>query len=337
MKWLQRKNADLDRELAADLELEEEEQRAAGLPAEEARYAARRAFGNTTLIKEQTREVWGWTGFERLLRDVRYALRQLRRSPASRSQPSSPWRWASARPHRCSAWSMRCCSSRSPFAIPIALSSCVRPSSRRGAQRSIRNSRQLPPLSAPEERCVDARRRGDLCAARKERLGRAEIIPASWALWIASPEHFSRARRAAHAGPGLRGRAMPAKPPRAVILSYEGWQEFFARDPAVIGKDAADRRPSGHGHRSAAAGHAVSADRIGAEACHFQETADNALLFEPLAPSPRDLSADMGNFNYKVIARLKPGVSLSQANAELEACRRPTRFLRICPFISESR
>ena len=49
---------------------------------EEARYAARRAFRNTTLIKEQTREAWGWTAFERLGQDVRYALRQLRRSPA---------------------------------------------------------------------------------------------------------------------------------------------------------------------------------------------------------------------------------------------------------------
>ena len=41
MKWLQRKNADLDRELRADLELEEEEQREAGLSPEDAHYAAR--------------------------------------------------------------------------------------------------------------------------------------------------------------------------------------------------------------------------------------------------------------------------------------------------------
>jgi IS5 family transposase len=51
----------------------------------------------------------------------------------------------------------------------------------------------------------------------------------------------------------------------------------------------------------------------------FQETAGNALLFEPLAPSERDLNADMGNFNYKAIARLKPGMTLAQANTELEA------------------
>jgi predicted permease len=83
MKWWQirRRAADLERELQSDLELEEEEQREAGLPAERAGYAARRAFGNATLIREQTREAWGWTPFERLGQDIRYALRQLQRSP----------------------------------------------------------------------------------------------------------------------------------------------------------------------------------------------------------------------------------------------------------------
>jgi putative ABC transport system permease protein len=83
MKWWQirQRDEELERELQSDLELEEEEQRENGLPAEEARYAARRAFGNTTLIREQTREAWGWMALERLLQDLRYALRQMRRSP----------------------------------------------------------------------------------------------------------------------------------------------------------------------------------------------------------------------------------------------------------------
>jgi hypothetical protein len=83
MKWwqLKKRNADLERELHSDLELEEEEQLENGLPPEEAHYAARRAFGNTTLIREQTRESWGWTPIERFLQDARYAFRQLRRTP----------------------------------------------------------------------------------------------------------------------------------------------------------------------------------------------------------------------------------------------------------------
>src|SRR5215469_4580665 len=81
--WWQRKyrDIDLDRELRSDLELEEEEQREKGVPPEDATFAARRAFGNQSLIREQTREAWGWTWLEQLLQDARYALRQLRKTP----------------------------------------------------------------------------------------------------------------------------------------------------------------------------------------------------------------------------------------------------------------
>src|SRR5437660_1204298 len=68
---------DLERELRSHLELEAEEQREAGLSEEEARYSARRAFGNTGLVKEGVREMWGWITLERFLQDVRYAKRIL--------------------------------------------------------------------------------------------------------------------------------------------------------------------------------------------------------------------------------------------------------------------
>jgi predicted permease len=83
INWRQTKkrDADLERELRSDLELEEEEQRESGISKEEARYAALRAFGNPTLISEQTRAVWSWSWLESLARDLRFSLRTLRRSP----------------------------------------------------------------------------------------------------------------------------------------------------------------------------------------------------------------------------------------------------------------
>src|SRR5579885_2781027 len=83
MSWwrLNKRRADLERELRSDLELEEEEQRERGKPPQDARFAAQRAFGNTLLIREQTHEAWGWAWLERVINDGRYALRVLVESP----------------------------------------------------------------------------------------------------------------------------------------------------------------------------------------------------------------------------------------------------------------
>src|SRR5258708_7161369 len=81
-RWQFRKrHADLERELQSDLDLEEEEQRENGLPPEEAHYAARRAFGNPALIRDQTHAVWSWNWLESFARDLRFSLRTLRRTP----------------------------------------------------------------------------------------------------------------------------------------------------------------------------------------------------------------------------------------------------------------
>ncbi len=83
MKWWQwkKRERDLERELECDLALEEEEQRENGASSDEAHYAALRAFGNPTLIREHTRAVWSWSWLENLLRDFRISIRTLFRSP----------------------------------------------------------------------------------------------------------------------------------------------------------------------------------------------------------------------------------------------------------------
>src|SRR5260370_1645821 len=47
----------------------------------EAEQEARRAFGNQTLLEERSREVWQWPTLESIWADVRFAFRQMRRSP----------------------------------------------------------------------------------------------------------------------------------------------------------------------------------------------------------------------------------------------------------------
>jgi len=52
-----------------------------GMSQEEATYAARREFGNTTRIQERGREVWQWPRVESVWADVKFAMRQLAKSP----------------------------------------------------------------------------------------------------------------------------------------------------------------------------------------------------------------------------------------------------------------
>lgn len=52
-----------------------------GMTREEAEQSARREFGNVALIEERSREVWQWPTLESILADIAFALRQLRRNP----------------------------------------------------------------------------------------------------------------------------------------------------------------------------------------------------------------------------------------------------------------
>lgn len=76
------RDLDLDEEIQAHLALAARERIERGENPQNARHAALREFGNRTLVQEVTREMWGWSGLERMWQDVRYALRGMRRSPS---------------------------------------------------------------------------------------------------------------------------------------------------------------------------------------------------------------------------------------------------------------
>lgn len=95
------------------------------------------------------------------------------------------------------------------------------------------------------------------------------------------------------------------------ILNYALWQRRFGGDPGVIGRTLTlDRQP-----------YTV----IGIMPRNFvfplegMEQGHTADVFAPMGFTPEEL-ADVGdNFNYSVLARLKPGVTLGRANADISA------------------
>lgn len=81
--WSRRRDQEeeLDAELRSHLEMAVQDRVERGETLEEAEAAVRREFGNTGLIKEVTRDMWGWVWLEQLLQDIRYGARFLRRTP----------------------------------------------------------------------------------------------------------------------------------------------------------------------------------------------------------------------------------------------------------------
>ena len=94
MRWLNRlarrlrlmaRRADVEREMDEEMrfhvEMEAAELRRAGVPPDDARRAALRAFGGVERFKDDARDSRGGRWLEDALQDVRYAVRVLRRAP----------------------------------------------------------------------------------------------------------------------------------------------------------------------------------------------------------------------------------------------------------------
>jgi putative ABC transport system permease protein len=83
--WLfprRQREKDLDEEVQAHLRMAAQDHAERGEASEQARASAVRDFGNVTLVKEVTRDMWGFRWFETVVQDIRYGLRQLKRNSA---------------------------------------------------------------------------------------------------------------------------------------------------------------------------------------------------------------------------------------------------------------
>jgi hypothetical protein len=80
-RFFARRKRDLHEEIEAHLRMAVRDRVERGETPGEARAAAAKEFGNVPLVKDVTRETWGWQWLESGAQDLKYALRRLLKSP----------------------------------------------------------------------------------------------------------------------------------------------------------------------------------------------------------------------------------------------------------------
>jgi predicted permease len=316
--WERRKN-ELREELEAHLRIAIEERVARGENPEGARAAALREMGNQPLIADVTREKWGWAWCDRLAQDLRYALRQLRKSPGFAL--TAVLTLALGIGAATSVFSVVNAVLLNPFAFRepdrlVVLREVQ--DEMRGELWSIPdNYRHVMRLKKTATTLEDVAIIAQHGASVSPNGDHPRIVGAVQS----SANLFTLLGVQPILGRGFLDSDAHKGSENVVVLTYEGWQSFFAGDAAVIGKTL---RIGGQPNTviGVLPPGFVFPEIPLAPKIAFQETARDAMLFLPFVPTNRDITTDTGNFNYKAIARLKPGVTLSQANAELDSMQK---------------
>jgi len=278
---------------------------AAGVPREAAEFQARREFGNVTRIEEQSREVWQWPRLESLLADVKYALRQMKKSPGFATVVIVT------------------------LALGIGANTTV---------FSIVDAVVLRPLPyVHPERLVEIQSR----VSTGEFLGGAVSYP-DFFDWRAQNHSFEQLTSYHDTSATLTGIERPIhvvgqvvssemlpmlgvspelgrgfRPDdeklgtRVVLISHALWVSQFGSDPAIIGRTV---------HLS---GEAFTIVGVMPASFRFPVFAAKNDYWTTLAVendgTPRAHTANRGNHSMAVMGRLKPGVTISDGTAEMQA------------------
>ena len=300
--WRRRREEELEEEIQSHLQMAIRDRIDRGESAEEAESAARREFGNLGLIKDTTRGMWGWAQAKLIFDDMRYGLRMLRKSPG---------------------WTAVMCA---VLALGIGLTTAIFSLAYGILLRAL-------PYSDPE-RIVALYYTNTVAAAAGYM--RISVNAPTWMEWRAQTRLFEDIAIIKAAvnfnltGDGPPERAQGARAswnlPRTLdvqpmlgrsfseeealrnakvaVLSYRFWDRRFARDPAILGRKILLNDES--------------FEVIGVMPPNFRYPTSELDLLTPLFIPPDEIRA-FSHFYYRAVGRLKPGVSLSQAQAELSS------------------
>jgi len=309
MKWFpsfgfQRRKRELQEEIDAHLQMAIADRVARGETAETARQAAAREFGNIPLVQDVTRDMWGQAWLEQLGRDVRYALRQLRKSPGFSITATA-------------MLAVAICANSTVFSWIDGTMLRPIPGARDtgdlvSLQRGERNFSPTPPFSYLDYR--DLREQNHTFAG----------ILAYHHDWIAltgnaQPERVYIANVSANyfdvlgIKPLLGRFFLPeeeSRPVPNVVLGYSLWKTRYAADPAIVGKSIEIAR-----HPVTVIG--VAPEGVVGAMPGIRE--DLWVTLDPLGTDEWRMTHRSGGAVWlNVIGRLRPGVSRGQAAQDLD-------------------
>src|SRR6266478_161728 len=299
---------DLSEEIHEHLEEKIEELVASGMPRKEAAAAARREFGNVTLMEEDSRRVWRWPSIEDFFMDVRYGVRMLRKNPGFTAVAVL-------------TLALGIGANTAVFGVVNAV--LLRPLPFKQPSRLMMLFEGIPKLGFPKMGFSAP----DLAVFERAQKSFESIGVYQNKYFNISgdkePERLMSARISSSVFPMLGAEPMlgrtftigeDAPGQNVVILSYGLWQRRFGADPGIIGRNLElNRQP-------------YTVIGVMPKAFNFPlrgpQGSEPAELWVPMAFTATELEGWGTNYMNAVLARLRPGLAFEQASAEAASLSR---------------
>jgi len=303
LQTLFRRNRSTERlndEIQYHLEQEIAENVASGMSPEEARYAAMRTFGNPTFLKEETRDTWGWTWLEQIAGDLRYGARMLRKSPGFTTA---------------AVLTLALGIGANTVIFSAVYAVLMRPMPFKDVNRLVFVTKNNPPRGWVRNNISPA----EVIGWREESGAFEDLAAFSGASCVVTgsgePEEDPCEVASSNLFPVLGvapflGRTFSAEEdqsnsPKAAILSYGFWRRHFGADQAVIGRAIV---VNGLVHTIAGV--------MPASFSHLYATPYGAV--PEMWVSGIALSRQNSDNDYWGVGRLKPGITVKQAEAQMD-------------------
>lgn len=288
---------DFSEEIRFHLDMETEANLRRGMSPEEARRAARLAFGGIERVREEHRDARGTRLLEDALADLRYAARWLARRPGFALS---------------AILTLALGVGGATAVVCVVDGVLLRPLPYPQAERlvaiwSLTRGETEPWASSPPDFRVFREQASAFegiggyytTATNLVAAGEPHRLPAA----RASAEMFSVLGVRPHLGRAFRREEELPGNARVVLLSHRAWKGRFGGQASIVGSSLTlDGAP-----------HTV----IGVMPASFRFPDRSAELWLPMAFSPDDVLNTRGNYFVNLVGRLRPGVTLERAESEL--------------------